>query len=571
MARNIGVTFNGKRIVHAGAYSRLNADALNTLGTLTARKLIFLGTSEGGQPDTIHWFSNPSDARDVLRGGDLLQAGELAWNPSNDGVGAGTIGFLRVTPATQAQFVQDSMTIKSKDYGVWNNQIQIKLENGATSGTKKLTVYNWLDNFSEVYDDIGAIFTIQYTGSAAYADITITTDGTSGKATTLTLRTGADQGSATTVKTYTLGAGVYNDINVLVSDINDHVDFVATMKPTGNHNITTDALDAVANQDIKTATYNVMALKGDILYQTQYSSLVAISFASGTFPTNFAYTNLAGAVDGTTPSSWASKLDMLYGQGVYLIVPLTPDQAIHQECNNFIVSQADLERAPIVGVYGGASGESIETTIQRVTTLNSKRAILTYPEVKIQNTSGVTTLPPYMTSALVAGRIAGKATGDPITLDAVNIVGLGKTLKSADRDRLLEAGVTFIEFYRDSTGTGHRIAQGLTTYQQDSNPSFREISMVIIADEISTELTELLEKKFAGGRGTISSAGLIRNEVQSYLDRKVRQEVLVEYIPESVLVRIEGEVVYVDYSAMPAGAINYILITTTYYQKSLTA
>jgi hypothetical protein len=52
-------------------------------------------------------------------------------------------------------------------------------------------------------------------------------------------------------------------------------------------------------------------------------------------------------------------------------------------------------------------------------------------------------------------------------------------------------------------------------------------------------------------------------------DRKVREEVLVEYDPESVVVRLEGEVVYIDYSCAPVGALNYILITTKYYKQSI--
>lgn len=571
MPRNIGVNFNGKHIVHPGAWSKIDANALNVLGA-NSRKLVFLGTSEGGEPGKIHWFATPADARAVLRGGDLLKAGELAWNPSNDGVGAGLIGFIRVQNATQAQLTKGNMVIKSLDYGAWTNQIQVKLEDGTTPGSKKLTVYHWKDDVKEIYDDLGVIFDIQYTGTQPYAALTITADS-NGKATRLSIKVGADQASAQEVLGYDLGQGMWNDVARLVNDINEHVDFVANMKPTGDKNITTDMLDPVSDQDIKTAKYDVLAMKGDILYQTRLSKLIEISFTTtGSFPANFDYTFLSGGSDGTVPSSWASYFDLLHGEGAYLIVPLTADRSIQAECNNFINAQADQERTYMMGVYGGDTDETIDEIISRAIALNSFRAVVTYPAIKVLDEDGqVVTLPGYMTAALIAGRIAGKAVGDPITLDFVNIVGLNKVLKSSDIDRLLQAGVTALEFVRQSSRAGYRIVQGITTHQVDSNPSFREISMRIIADTLSSELVEILESKFVGGKGTVNTVALIKNEVQSFLDRKVREEVLVEYDPNSVVVRLEGETVYIDYAAMPVGALNYILITTKYYQQPIFA
>lgn len=571
MARNIGVNFAGKRIIHPGAYARIDASALDVLGTLSARRIVFLGTSEGGEPNKIHWFTNLSDARAVLRSGDLLTAGELAWNPSGDGVGAGEIGFLRVQPATQASLTKDNMTFISKDYGAHTNRIQVKLEDGSTAGSKKITVYYWADDVREIYDNLGLIFDIKYIGDQEYATLSIETDNETGKSTKLTIKVGADAETATEVLSYELGEGEYYDINKLVTDINEHVDFEASMKPLGNKNITTDVLDTVVDQDI-TSTYTVTALQGDILYQTRLSNLITIEFGSGSFPSNFDFTYLTGGTDGNTPSSWSTFLDKLYGTGTYFVVPLTSDTAIHAECNSYINAQADQERVPMMGIYGGDFEESIDTVIGRAITLNSSRAVVCYPEIQYQQFDGtIVDLPPYMTAALIAGRIAGKDVGDPISLDFVNIVGLGRVLKSADVDRLLQNGVTTLEAARQGGRIGYRIVQGITTHQVDANPSFREISMRIIADSLSTELVEILESKFVGGKGTFNTVAMIKNEVQSFLDRKVREEVLVEYDPESVTVRLEGETVYIDYQAVPVGALNYILITTKYYQQAIIA
>lgn len=569
MARSIGVTFDNKHIIHPSAHARVNADALNTINTGTSRNIVFLGTSTSGAPGKIHWFSNPADAREVLRGGDLLQAGELAWNPSGDGSGAGMIGFIRTQPATQAQLVKDAMTIKSKEYGSHTNKIQVKMEDGTITGTKTITVYRWTDEVREIYEDLGIIFNIQYKGEEEYAVLTITQ--TDGKATNLSVKVGEDSETATEVLSYPLGEGEYYDINKLINDINEHEDFEASISPVGNKNLTTDLLDAVENKNIKTK-YSVLALKGDILHQTRTSRLIEISFTSGSFPSNFDFTYLAGAVDGAVPSSWSNYFEMLHGEAVYLIVPLTADKSIHMECNRFINNQAEQERNFMLGVYGGNEDETIDQAIGRSLSLSSSRAILAYPGIKIQQANDtVTTLPAYMTAALIAGKIAGKAVGDPITLDPVNIAGLSKVLKTADIDRLLQGGVTTLEFVRHGNIANYRIAQGITCWHIDSNPSYREISMRTITDNLSSELIGIMERKFAGTKGTINTVALMKNEVQSFLDRKRREDIIVEYLPESVTVQLDGEVARINYACIPVGAINYILITTTYYQQAITA
>jgi len=572
MARNIGVNFNGQHLVHPQAKAAVDASNLSTIGNADAKRLIFLGSAEGGQPGTMYWFDNPTDAKAVFRSGNLADAAELAWSPSLDGSGAGQVGFLRVEDAKQASLVKGNMTIQSKDWGNQTNKIQVKLEDGGLAGSKKLTAYFWPDNLTEVYDNLGPIFTIQYKGDQAYAGIDIAQDQ-NGKATTLTIKVGADSASAQTILTYPLGDGQFAEVNKLVFDINEHSDFTASVVTAGNKNINTGVLDAVAAQDIKAAPFTVTALEGDLLNQVSLSSIISVSFAeTGEFPENFGYEYLQGGTSGTVPASWISKLNLLYGEGAYFLVPLTDDEAIHAEFARFIDTQTNIEGNRMLGLYGGALGESVDDAIARAITLNDSRAVVCYPGITLKDSSSsVRTLPCYMTAALVAGLLAGKETGDPITLDWVNLIGLEKILTGPEIDRLIEGGVTALEFVRNSNRVGYRIAQGVTTYQVDSNPSYREISMRIVTDELDSELEEILESGYAGGKGTVAKVALIKNDVQSFLDRKKREEVIVDYLPESVQVTLEGDKVTVTYQAMPVGAINYILIKTTYYQQTITA
>ncbi|MNW28254.1 Phage tail sheath protein [compost metagenome] len=571
MARNIGVNFNGKHIVHPGAYSKINTDSMGLSGSNTTRTIVFVGSSQGGQPGVVNWFSNPTDMKRYLRGGDLAVAGELAYSPSGEGAGASTVGFLRVEDAKKGSLTKQGLVAKAKDWGDHTNKIQIKLEDGTLAGSKKLTTYFWVDNIMETYDNIGPIFNVQYTGTAAYAGLTVEVD-TNGAGKTLIVKTGADEATATETLHYDLTSGQYASIASIVTDINEHVGFSANIVAAGNKNIETTGLDAVAKQDIKTAPYAVKAFKADLLYQTRYGQLVDLSFTTGgTFPDDFSFTYLTGGENGVAPSSWADKFNLLYGEGIDMLVPLTPTESIHSEAARFIEFQSTEERNEMIGLYGGGPGEKVDDAIGRAVNLNSSRAVVAYPGITRTLSDGTTlTFPSYFTAAIIAGKIAGVAVGEPVTLDYVNLIGLEKVCNADEIKRLIEGGVTAIEYVRQRNRKGFRIAQGITTYQVDENPVYREISVRLMADDLVQELRERLESKFAGGKGLATTPALIKNEVQSFLDDKVRDEWIVDY-RRTVDVKMTGNRVEVNFEAQPVEAINFILIGCNFYRESISA
>src|SRR5690606_15371519 len=157
-------------------------------------------------------------------------------SPSDDNIGAGEIGFLRIEDAKQAQLVKDGLTFVSKDWGAHTNQIQVKLEDGTALNSKRITVSDWSTNTTEVYDNIGPIFTIKYNG-AGTMNLSITEDN---GVKTLAINDGSND-----VVSIRLGKGEYEDINKIVYEINERVDFEAKMVTYGNKNISSDELDLV--------------------------------------------------------------------------------------------------------------------------------------------------------------------------------------------------------------------------------------------------------------------------------------------------------------------------------------
>jgi hypothetical protein len=314
----------------------------------------------------------------------------------------------------------------------------------------------------------------------------------------------------------------------------------------------------------------VLAFAGDLANQVQYSTLISATL-NGTMPTNFAYSYLTGGSNGTVPASWATKLDLIAGQGAYIIVPLTKDEAIHAEVARFVESQTSNEASEMRAFYGGGLAETVDQTINRSVSLNSPRSTVVYPGIIRQVSDGVLeTLPGYMSAAIVAGRVSGVAIGEPVTFDSLNIAGVEKVLTSSEISKLLEGGVTPIEAVRTKTRKGFRISQCITTFQDDANPAYRENSISELIDFLNAELREYLEARYIGTKGTSVTPALIKNDVQSFLDQKIRDQWLVEYDPNSVVVT-DGDVITVQYSAMPVFGINYILITGTFYRSLLTA
>jgi hypothetical protein len=207
----------------------LDASALGSANVASEKPLVLIGSANGGKPGTPIELTNFAQARDTFRGGELLDAIEMAWNPSPNVSGAGKIFAVRADQATQATFESQALKFTSKLYGVDANGIQIQLADNATTSSKRFSVYFTKERYERVYDNIVNIFTIQYEGELAYGSVEVVVDANSHLATQLVLKAGADEATASAVRTYQLGEGLYEDVNVLVNDINNLPDFKATM------------------------------------------------------------------------------------------------------------------------------------------------------------------------------------------------------------------------------------------------------------------------------------------------------------------------------------------------------
>lgn len=171
--------FNGRLTAVPGAYSKVDASALEQVGLGASGIVAIVGTAEGGVP--VSAMTGPEDAirlvapgkdLDHFRSGDLKEVMPFVWAPSTDADingGAQEIIAVKVNPATQStgtlvNSVGNALDLTSKDYGEHTKQINVSVADGTTAGTKLVSigfedVLETQDNlagdtmFSLTYDD----------------------------------------------------------------------------------------------------------------------------------------------------------------------------------------------------------------------------------------------------------------------------------------------------------------------------------------------------------------------------------------------------------------------------------
>lgn len=564
MSRNdYGVTFNGRRIVHPGAYDYIDASAMVVPTPGSANLPVVVGTSDAGEPGVLKWFSDPSSSLSYLRGGDLSNAVNLMFSPTPEGGGgASVVGVLPANSLARATATVGGLTITSKEYGDGGNRVICSLADGTISGTKKFTAARWDLEKMEVFDNLGAVIKLTYTGEEAYAAVDVTVTG--GKATQIQTKVGADQASAAVDVTLDLTTGQYSTVEDIIKYFASISDYQADYVSYWNYNLEVSKLDAMAAASIKSENH-IKALKADIDLQiANYSTLVSVESGAGAL-TNFSSSTLAGGAKGSNPASWADKFDKLKNAFSNILVVLSASPTIHAEALAHVGVMEGRQQRQVL-FTGGDKGETTDQVKQRAAMLNSSRAVLCYPGIYHKSiSSGKVPLAPYFTAAMVAGRVCGVDPSEPITFDYFNLVALERDLLAGDPeiDDLITSGVCTLE--RVDSG-GIRLVQGITTYLGSNNTLYREISVRRGADALADTMRKTMEDTYVGKRGLKATISSVTTKAIEVLEQAIKDGSIVAY--KDIVVRFVNTVVYVDYKVAPTEPINFVLLTSHFIPES---
>jgi hypothetical protein len=559
----MAVFFNGRLLISPTTASVVDDSAMNNRGLSVGNIVALLGRSEGGQPNTALRFGSPSEAVAMLRSGELLDAVLKAFDPSSETGGPATVVALRVNPAVQASLMlkdgsaANVIQVKSTDYGLYTNQIKVKVEAATTKG-RKLTTQLGNSYYSEdnIFRDA---LQIQYTGGQASGVIDVT-------GTTFVL----EAPTGTTIATIDLNS--YPTIQQLVDRINAETGWVASVLDGNGAKPALNGLDYLTNQDVKTAAYSVAAnLQAcvDWFNGSSEGYLTATRQAGvGAVPTALAFTYLSGGSDGTvTNTEWSNAYTVLQGEDVQWVVPISSDSAIHAMNDAHCAYMSNVARMERRGIVGSALATADSAAITAAKALNSDRTSLCHIGYYDFNADGTLTLyAPYMMAALLAGAFSGVNPGTPLTNRSLKVRGLERKLRNpTDTDLLIQGGVLCVE----ETLRGYRVVQSITTWLNDDKYNRVEVSVGVACDFVARNVRNALDV-LRGQKANPQTIGQAISITESTLIELARPEPVgpgvlagdAENPPyRNITAEIDGDVLRVQFECSPVLPVNYVLVT----------
>lgn len=559
----MSVFFGGRLLITPTSASVVDDSGLANKNLTVGNVLAILGPSEGGQPNVALRFGTPAEARAVLRSGDLLDAIEKAFDPSNETGAPSEIVAIRVNPATQSTLTlkdgsaNDSIVLQSSDYGLYTGQIKVKVEAATTLGKKVTTQFG---NDYYVGDNLyRKALTIRYSGPQATANMTVTD-------TTVTLQ--APNGSDVA----NIDLNTYQSVQQLVDRINSVAGFSASVNDGNGAAPALHGLDFISAVDVKTADYVVRADLQAVVdwFNGNGEGFIDATRAAnaGAAPANIPLTYLVGGTNGSvTNTEWSNAYTTLQGEDVQWVVPASSNSSIHAMNDAHCVFMATVGKMPRRGIVGTALGTTDTAAIAAALNLNSDRTSLTHIGLYDYDRLGNLVLyPPYIAAARIGGMFAGVNPGTPLTNKAIKARGLERNLRNpTDTDALIKGGVLCLE----KTPNGYKVVQSITTWLVNDNYNRVEVSTGVAMDFTERNVREALDVL----RGSKGSPFLLTRAVsiaESALTELARPEpqgpgILVgdKVNPpfRNLTATLEADVLRVQYEAQPAIGVNYVLQT----------
>jgi len=283
------------------------------------------------------------------------------------------------------------------------------------------------------------------------------------------------------------------------------------------------------------------------------STILKLLFANG------ASTVIAVRVaDAGAKADYETAFAALGNQELQIMVCDSADETV-QQALRAAVEEASAGRRERIGIVGG-DGESVSQLVSHAAALNSERMVLVGPDA-LSGTGEV--LPGIFAAAALAGVVA--AGKDPaVPLNGALVKGLGG-LNSAytdnDIDLLVRGGVTPMECVAGVISP----VRGITTRTTSggaADTTWRELTTILIVDDIIPAVRNALRSRFARAKNTVQGRGAIRSQVIVELEKKVAAEIIDSYGEVTVTADTDDPTAcLVEFSFAVAHGLNQIYLT----------
>ena len=558
-----------RKVSRPNTQIKIDSSAVTGSAVASRKPVMVIGEAFDGKPDTVYRVKNMYDAKQIFRGGELVDALEILWNPSNESPGAGEVLAMRAEDAKSATVTAGGVTFQSLLYGKHANDIQISFQEEEVAG-KSSRVFNISyapDNYSETFYDVGEVATIKKNDEVEHLSLTVA-EGV------LTVETGTSE--EPDVVEFPLGVGDYKDSNRLINALGTIPGVEITQPLSRSKNIDTKDLDDVSMTAIADGEVKLTAVLADFVDMLEYNQYLEVdvsgitSFANKEV-TDFGQTYLTGGNDGVTPSSWADKLNPFANEGGYYMVTLTDSEVIHREVSAF-VNERYYAGDPMRAIVGSGYDEPTQKLLRRAANLrNPRTALVGYSGTINMQDGRILQTKGYMSAAQVAGIASGLDIGESVTFKQINTTSLSTIKSPSELDSLNDRGVIMAELVRDGASKKFRIVDDVTTFNDPNSPVANQIAVGESSDFLVSELKISLDETFIGSKVVRISPSLIKNHVQSLLDQKKRDNEIQDYNPEDVQVIIHGQEARISMVVYPIRTLKGISVDLVYKTQTIEA
>ena len=286
------------------------------------------------------------------------------------------------------------------------------------------------------------------------------------------------------------------------------------------------------------------------------STILRLLFANGASTVAAVRVAEAGAV-----KDYQDAFAALGGEEARILVCDSAEETVQQALRT-AVEDASAARMERIAVVGGAASETVTNLISRAAALNSERVVLVAPGGTDEDGTALSGIP---AAAAVAGAIAAQS--DPALplsgAELTGLHGLSQQYNDNDIDLLVRGGVTPLE----SVAGVASVVRGVTTRTtsgESPDTTWRELSTILIVDDVIPAIRESLRAKFRRAKNTEQSRGAIRSQVILELESKLSREIITGY--EHVTVSADTEnptVCLVEFSFTVAHGLNQIWLTAS--------
>lgn len=264
------------------------------------------------------------------------------------------------------------------------------------------------------------------------------------------------------------------------------------------------------------------------------------------------------ADSGTTADYEAAFAALALCDEVRIVVCDSPDGAVHQALRSS-VEEASASRRERIAVVGGSS-ETVAALTAHAEALNSERMVLIGPDALDEAGS---TLPAAIAAAAVAGVIAAQ-TDPAVPVNGIAVAGLGGLFcaySDNDIDALVRGGVTPLESISGEISPVRGITTRTTTGGA-GDTTWRELTTILIVDNVIPAIRESLRSKFVRTKNTARNRSAIRSQVIVELERKLAAEIIDSYGEVTAVASTEDATVCeVEFRFAVAHGLNQIYLT----------